>query len=406
MRVVLAHNNFTITGGAEVFYHEAGRILEQRGHPVAFMSACDDATHDTVWSTYFPRYQEYSKGNILNRIGNFSKMVYSQTAKNNMERLIRDFRPDIAHVFAVYVKLTPSILDACREARVPVVMSCNDYKHICPSYKMFHHGAVCEECKGGRFYKAVVNRCAKNSLVYSLASSIEAYVHGSMDIYRKNIHSFLFSSDFMANKTKEFWGSNSFRWRKLKNPFESRSFPLCEEYDDYFLFFGRLVDEKGVHVLLSAMREVPKAKLVIVGNGPLHDELQAQATSSSLSNVTFVGPKWGDELNDYLCRSRFVVVPSIWHENFPYVILQSFAFGKAVIGSDRGGIPEIVQDGRYGLVYPANDSCALAQRINYLWDNTSTAVNMGRAAKKYADEEFNDDAFYENLMSIYKEVCS
>jgi len=109
-------------------------------------------------------------------------------------------------------------------------------------------------------------------------------------------------------------------------------------------------------------------------------------------------------LDSILKNARFTVVPSIWHENFPYVIVQSFAMGKAVIGTKRGGIPELIKDGEYGFTYPADDSSALADKINMLWNNPQLAVNMGLNAKSYADSIFNDQSFYETLMNIYRGV--
>ncbi|MBT8098492.1 MAG: glycosyltransferase, partial [Gammaproteobacteria bacterium] len=137
MRVLLCHNNFGVQGGAEVFVHEVARVLTDNGHDVAFLAAAEEGA-DTEWASYFPQAVDYA-GNKLAAIAGFGKMVYSREARNAASRLIRDFKPDIVHCFAIYTRLTPSILDAFREANIPVVCSFNDYKHICPSYKLYHH---------------------------------------------------------------------------------------------------------------------------------------------------------------------------------------------------------------------------------------------------------------------------
>lgn len=301
----------------------------------------------------------------------------------------------------MFTHLSPSLLDVCREKNVPVVMSCNDYKHICPNYKLYHHGKLCEACKGGKYYNAVLNKCCQNSIAFSLASCLESTAHYQMNILRKNIHTFLFAGEFMAQKTEEFWGKDTFRWAKLLNPFDSTQYTLSSDYSDYFLFFGRIVEEKGVDILIKAMRQAPDTRLVLVGDGPQLEQIQKLSYDLDVRNVEFVGPKWGEELDNLLKRARFVVVPSIWHENFPYVIVQSFALGKAVIGTDRGGIPELIKDGEYGYIYPANDPTALAIKINNLWKSPSLAVNMGQKAKAYADTVFNDYAFYKTIMDSY-----
>ena len=161
---------------------------------------------------------------------------------------------------------------------------CNDYKHVCPNYGLPHHVHICTDCNGGRFYMAVANRCCKNSLTFSVASALEAYVHDLMGVYNY-VDTFLFSSNFIAHETEAFWGSRSFRWKRLPNPFDSTKFPLEEGYDDYALFFGRLSEEKGVDVLLEAARLAPEVRVRVVGDGPEAESLRSEAINLDLTNV-------------------------------------------------------------------------------------------------------------------------
>ena len=153
MKVLLAHNYISVRGGAEVFYHEVGRTLAEAGHQVAYFSPLEEG-NENEWKDYFPPEVRYDQDNLVRRVGRIGSMIYNRTAKEEFARLIRDFKPDLIHAFSIYVRLTPAILDAARKAKIPVVMSCNDYKHICPNYKLYQHGRSCEECKGGRFYRA------------------------------------------------------------------------------------------------------------------------------------------------------------------------------------------------------------------------------------------------------------
>lgn len=347
---------------------------------------------------------DFKNGSLLKRVFAIRDIIYSPIAKQKFATLLDDFKPDIVHVFALFTHLSPSLLDVCRQNGLPVVMSCNDYKHICPNYKLYHHGRLCEACKGGTYYNSVLQKCCQNSVSYSLASCLESSAHYYMNILRKNIHTFLFAGEFMAKKTEEFWGKGSFRWAKLLNPFDSTKYAASIEYSDYILFFGRLVEEKGADILLQAMKHAPDARLVLVGDGPQLAALQKLSNELDLKNVEFAGPVWGEDLDRLLRFSRFVVIPSIWHENFPYVIVQSFAMGKAVIGTDRGGIPELIKDGEFGYIYPADAPEVLADKINTLWYNPELAADFGRNAKSYADSVFNDKIFYQTLIDIYQRV--
>ncbi|GAB1363917.1 glycosyltransferase family 4 protein [Rhodobacter sp.] len=404
MKILLAHNNYTVSGGAEVFYHEVARILRANGHEVAQFSAAEDGLSDPG-TEGFPKVADYRGGGLLARVASLPSIIYNRAAKAAMARRIAEFRPDIIHAFAIYVKLTPSILEAAREAGVPVALSCNDYKHICPNYKLFHHGRICEECKGGRFRNALKNRCSHGSFAWSGASMIEAYAHEAMDIWRRNVSVFLFASRFMARKTEEFWGEGRVRIDFLRNPFDAAKYILPPQKGDYLFYFGRLIDEKGVDVLLDAAALVPDIPVVIVGDGPDRDKLAARA--EGLPNVRMVGPAWGDDLNHWLSGARAVVVPSLWHENFPYVILQAFAAAKPVIGSDRGGIPELVTAGNHGRIYPANDVAALASAMGDMWSQSDKEIAaMGQEAQDYVRTEFTDAAIYRELERIYSDLLA
>lgn len=406
MRVLLAHKFFNVTGGAEVFFHLVGDALKENGHEVAKFSTDNENAVPTekTKNDFFGHFYDYNASGTFSKISALSGVIYSKKNKKKFRKVLEEFKPDIVHVFAIFSTISPSILDACAEAKVKVVMSCNDYKHICPNYKLYHHGKICLECQNGKFYNAIKNKCCKDSLSFSIASALEAYVHKVLSPVRGNVDKFLFSSVFMAKMTQKFWSDETLDYGILQNPFDSEQYKPSFIYGDYILYFGRLVEEKGVDILIKAMKNVPHIKLFIVGNGDKEEELKKLKEELKLENVTFLGPKYDKELDPYLKDARFTVVPSLWHENFPYVINQSFAYAKAVVGSDKGGIPELIQNGEFGLVYPAEDVEKLSVSLKEMYDTPDLAKDMGMKAKKWSDKNFSYKIFYKNLMNIYSGV--
>lgn len=407
MKVLLAHKFLALTGGADVFYRESGRVLLEKGHDVRFLSTGDP--DDVKWTDVITQDRAdlikappYSDVSAIDKLRALPQVIWSKSAKEAALRIIDTFKPDIMHVFAIHVHLSPSILVAAKERGIPTVMTCNDYKHICPNYKLFHHNQLCFDCKSGNFLNAVKNRCAKNSLGFSAASALEAFVHKWFGVYDKYVDHFTFSADFMAHTTQEFWKDKDISWSKLMNPFDSRAFKMSEENDGYGLYFGRLIDEKGVDILVEAAAKIDGFPIKIVGSGPDEESLKQRVNALGLKNVEFLGALWNDQLNPIIERCRFVVVPSIWHENFPYVINQAFAFGRPVIGANRGGITELVSHTERGLIYDAHDVEALAASIMRLANDPSESYAMGRDAKSWSDSHFNDDAFYASLISAYE----
>ena len=145
--------------------------------------------------------------------------------------------------------------------------------------------------------------------------------------------------------------------------------------------------------------------MVVVGDGP--DRAKLEARARTMTNVRVVGPAWGDDLAEWLHGARAVVVPSLWHENFPYVIMQAFAASNPVIGAERGGIPELVNAGTHGWTYEATDAVRLAALMREVAQAPdSTIAEMGRSAKEYVTHEFTDEAIYQRLQAIYGRVLS
>lgn len=402
MRILLVHKFFNYNGGADVFFFEVGRVLKERGHEVAYFSTKSDKNLESEWSGFFIEAPNFKSGNPIKKLKALYNIPYNKAAKKKFAELLDYFKPDLVHCFNIMTQISPSILFAAKEREIPVVISLNDYKHICPCYKLFHHGKICEECRGGSFFNCIRHKCAHDSIAFSFASAIESYVHSWIKVYNQ-ISLFLFASDFMAETTESFWGKKLNRG-KLMNPFKVPTDPDYKE-GEYGLYFGRLIDEKGVDILLKAIEKTPKVPFVIVGNGPEEKSLREYAEQRDIKNVKFVGPKWGVELDEYLNNCRFVVVPSTWHENFPYVILQAFAAGKPVVGSRRGGIPEMITSDR-GYLYEANDVDSLSNYLDHLWANPSLCIEMGKSGRKYVEDTFNDERFYSNIVKNYNMVLN
>ena len=205
MRILMAHKFFERRGGGEVMFFETGRVLEENGHDVGYFATSTDPSQADGVRTFLVSPPEYEHGPLIGRVAQIGRMVYSRSVKERFAEAIRTFKPDVVHVWSIQTHLTPSILAAAHEAGVPIVMVCNDYKHICPNYKLYHHGRICTDCKGGRFYMAVANRCCKNSLTFSVASALEAYVHDLMGVYNY-VDTFLFASNFIAHETEAVLG--------------------------------------------------------------------------------------------------------------------------------------------------------------------------------------------------------
>ena len=169
---------------------------------------------------------------------------------------------------------------------------------------------------------------------------------------------------------------------------------------------SRLSEEKGIRTLIKAMEKNWKTKLLVVGDGVLKNELKKYAEDKGLTNIIFTGYKSGDELNDLIRNAMFTIVPSECYENCPMAILESFAMGKPVIGSNIGGIPELISDGFDGLLFESGNEMDLKEKIFYLFNNSSKIKEMGKRGREKVEEKYNKELHYQKINKIYQKLLN
>ncbi|MFT5367865.1 MAG: spore coat protein SA, partial [Candidatus Latescibacterota bacterium] len=182
------------------------------------------------------------------------------------------------------------------------------------------------------------------------------------------------------------------------------------------LYVGRIVHEKGLHCLIDAMRVVrkciPHARLVVVGSplfGAIDDDAYTRRIKKRArilgNGVVFTGFVGAKRLRYYYAAADVAVVPSLWEEPFGKVVIESMAMGVPVIGSCRGGIPEIITQGRGGvLVDDPEDVQVLAGQILGVLENKNRRIKMGAEGRKVVGSRFSPDLRHHKLMEVYRDV--
>jgi len=403
MRVLSVNKFHYLKGGSETYYFSLNKLLSQHGHEVISFSMKDEKNIPNVYSEYYVENIDYSKKTtLINKVRLAAKFIYSFEAAEKLDRLITDYKPDIAHLHIFQHQLSPSILWTLKKHGIPVVYTAHDFKMICPNYKMLAQGEICEACKGGRYLSCLQKRCISGSLFNSLLNVKEAYVHKILKSY-DIIGRIITPSNFYREKFIEF-GIDSEKVKYVPNFLFEADYTPAYSFKDYFVYAGRLSDEKGVDTLLQAMKRV-EGKLKIAGTGPTEERLKAYTKDEGLENkVEFIGYKTGDELKNILKDAMFVVVPSKWYENAPYSILEAMASGKAVIGSNIGGIPELIRNDVTGLIFQPENSQDLAGKINQLLDSPELITDFGKRAREAFERYYGSEEHYKRILEIYKEL--
>lgn len=404
MPTLLSINNyFYRRDGSEVVYLDHNRVLESQHWNVIPFSMQHQKNISNYWSKYFVSEIEFGNQYTLwEKIRRIPKVVYSFEARKNITKLVKGTMPDICHCHSIYHHISPSILGAIKRSGVPIVMTLHDLKIACPAYHMFQGNTICEQCRGGKVYKVMSNRCIKKSLSMSGLIMFESALHNLLGSYRKNIDRFISPCQFYINKLVE-WGWDKNQFIHIPNPIDLDQYTACYEPGESILYFGRLSSEKGLLTLIRAASNA-RVALRFAGDGPQRHELMMEAKKLSV-DATFLGHLDNKDLIEEIKKARVTVLPSEWYENAPMSILESYALGKPVIAADIGGIPELVQDGLTGTLFQSGAVMELAHKlkeIKYMTD--SDIKQMGSTARQYVEENYSSKQYIKRILTLYNEL--
>ena len=407
MKLLFLNNYHYLRGGSERVFFSEIEMLRANGHNVCSFARKHPRDLPSTFSYLFPEdLKTESVRFSVDALRTVKEIIYSKEAKASLRKLIDQFRPDIAHAHNIYGRLTTSVLDILREESIPTVLTLHDYKLICPSYKLMRDGRVCEECKGNNFYKTILYRCHKDSIIASVLYAFESYFNFWFKKYTGNVAHFISPSRFLKDKLVEF-GYPEKKIEYLPNYLDVSKFKPSYTPGKYFLYLGRLSAEKGISTLIKAYEKVDYAhtKLMIAGEGPERNKLENMASQNP--NIIFTGYMSGPRLEEASRDSLAIVIPSEWYENAPISILEAMAYGKPVIGSRIGGIPEMVDEGETGYLFKPGDIEDLASKIeSFLSLPKSAIAEMGKAAREKVENFYNERIHYERLMEIYRRALS
>jgi len=185
--------------------------------------------------------------------------------------------------------------------------------------------------------------------------------------------------------------------------------PAMINKENVIVFIGNLRELKGVHILLEALgivkRNIPDIYLLIAGSGSQEAKLKEMALALGLeNNVSFLGFIRGDERFSYIKAAKFLVLPSFW-EVLPIVVLEGMACGKAIVASNVGGIPYLIEDGVNGYLIKPGDAQALADKITFLLENGELLFNMSKESLDKV-QEFRWERIIDETCKIYSTIVN
>ena len=384
-RVLQVHTRYREAGGEDRVVESEKRLLEEAGVEVS----------QVIFDNADLR-ESRSMGSDLQLA---ASAIWSRAAERRITAAIAADRPQVMHVHNTFPAASPSVYVAAAAHGVPVIQTLHNYRFVCPVATLFRDGHVCTDCVGRWIpLPAVVHACVRGSRAQSAVAAATLTLHRTRGTFTRDITRYLALTSFQR-KLMIDGGLPARRIRVLPNFIEPDP-GIGGDSREGVLFAGRLTREKGMAVLVDAAMAVPGVVRVI-GNGTLASVVQE---ANAAGHLAYLGPLGHASVLDELRRTIALVVPSVWFEGLPLVVLEAFASSTPVIASRIGSLAELIEDGVTGMLAEADNAKHLADRIRWANDHRDEMHRMGANARLRYETRYRGASHLAGLMEAYTSV--
>ncbi|MHC1698701.1 MAG: glycosyltransferase family 4 protein [Geobacteraceae bacterium] len=401
-----------VVGGAETYLFRLIEALEERGHESIIITTAPFSRRRNPLSTEIERHglvtiyrifapNIYHGGSFARRSSSLKFLwrsfsyVMPVTVTRVIRSIIQNERPDVINTHNLQ-GFPLTILTMLKKSGVPVIHTIHDYFWLCPRLSLLHRsGNICRVA-----HEVIPGVESPPKTICSLYRSIQAYLV-------KNLFSHVVSPSAFALEIHRASGlftgapcsvlplGSTFPIREMSSPKGKKILTM--------LYIGGLSSLKGVDILLDAFGVLRRddIRLKIAGSGDLAE--RCRALSLHDKRVSFHGFVTGDEKEQLFAESDCLILPSVWYDNSPVVIYESFSWGMPVIASQIGGIPELVSDGHNGLLVPPGDVNQLACAMESMVSDRARRAEMSQHALCSA-RNYAFDRHFDRLLKIMQNV--
>jgi len=373
-------------GGAEIIAQKLAESLHERGHEVSVLATAKENGIDAVNSitVYSVRIENFY--NITNKKhSKFSRLlwhlrdIYNSSMKKYIREMIKKRKPDVVLIHNM-AGFSISIYDELKSLNIPFVQVLHDRYVLCPNVSMFKKGKACKSwcllCKLMRL---------QHIKKTSLASAVIGVSESILDAVKKYGY-FTNVPDFVIHNAMEIPKTGHKSWNGIS--------------ELKIGFIGAIAQSKGVEWLIKEFMKLRiNASLRIAGTGDLRYVEYLKDLAKSDNRIKFSG--FVNALEFYP-QIHLLIVPSLWHDTLPGVVIESLASGVPVIASKMGGLPEIVKENLNGLFCFPEKPNSLGECIMKFYENSGLLVQMSVDARDSVGEFLNVGEWIEKYENVFE----
>ena len=421
MKILLANYRYFVSGGPERYMFNLTDALEAQGHDVIPFSIRYKQNRSTPYDDYFVEPlgnedQVYFRDQNLNlkTVRNtLSRLFYAKDVEQAVIRLIEDTKPQVAYVLHYLRKLSPALLVGLHKAGLPIVVRLSDYAMVCPQAHCLRDAQPCELCIQGNLLPSIRYQCIQDSLPASALNAVSTWYH-RYQRYFDLIDMFVTTNQFMTQMLLKA-GISSSRISTIPTFVDHNSFFPAEGKTvkpPYVIYIGRLEEVKGLDVLINAWGDYRaknpdsslQLKIVGTGNETYSNQLKKICSNLNLDQIEFLGSLDRDVIAIMLRNAFMSIIPSLWYENLPNSLLESFASGTPVLASNIGSLRESIEEGETGYFFEPGDSAHLAERIDYCYNNSSIVSFMSEKVRHVAKIKYSTENHMSDLLELFSSL--
>lgn len=405
MKILLATDYYPpIRGGVSRHVYLLANALKERGHEVTVFTVGSGHIHETSIENgvrvvrldgFFQRLPLLFKEPDVRHHPPFQDWLVTRA----VERLVREEQPDLIHSHGWILN---SVFPIKRKTKIPLIHTMHDYGLICPKKTLENATHGCFSICDSPLTRNCV-RCAVES--YGPYKSLLTFL-GVRNTFRimNEVDKFIAVSDYVKRVHLSRLPIAEDRIVVVPNFYKKEVIngeDTLELPEDFILFVGALFPSKGIEVLISAYKELSVVtKLVIMGF-----RVRPYCYKGTRNILIFENTPRKSILRAY-SHARVVVVPSLWPETFCQVALEAMAFRRPIIASRTGGLTDLVQDEKTGLLVQPGNSEELKNAIRFLLENKVVAGKMGLEGYERYTRFFSEKQVLPSIERLYQDVIT
>ncbi len=311
MKVLLVHNFYQFWGGEDTYVTSLEKLLKKNGHTVILYSK-DSKNIKSIWD----------------KVKTGFGLFWNPQVTKELHEIIQKERPDVAHFNNIYPLIGATAYRVCKKHNIKIVQTIHNYRFMCPKGSLFRDGKICELCVNRHFFSPAIRfGCYHGSRFATIFYSLAFLMHRQIVTF-SFIDTFIFPSQFAQTYYEKYFGILKSKQEYLPYFVDLKALKKKVKKKDWYLYVGRLSEEKGILQLLEVFKEVPKYTLKVIGGGPLEDKVNMY---KKYKNIHILGYMDRKRIIPYYQAAKALIIPSLRPETGPINMIEAKIYNTDIL---------------------------------------------------------------------------